>query len=217
MRLHYELIIFLTSALNLIKSNIVEDYDEEKLIACHDILNQKIINDKRQINSVGYGAKKYIGQENVLKKVYSDMIFKCYSTIDKEHIEKIIKNSVYLAPDYESEGGNKLLEFMKVDFSEYNNLNPNEFYVSPSNLSLYNKFQIIEPKYKEIIKKINERLKNEFHFLGFSLNAIPKKVKLFIFLAFFTIIIVFVLKLLVNLMNTSKKAAPPSKKKNKFN
>lgn len=217
MRMFYQLNILLSSIIILITSNIVQEYDEEKLIACHDILNRKIINDKRQINSVGYGAKKYIGQENVLKKLYSDMIVKCYSTIDKENIEKIIKNSVYLSPDYESEVGEKLLEFMKVDFAEYNNLNPNEFYVSPSNNSLYTKFQVIEPKYKEIIKKINERLKNEFHFLGFSLNAVPKKVKLFIFLAFFTIIIAFVLKLLINLMNTSKKAAPPSKKKNKYN
>lgn len=65
------------------------------------------------------------------------MIVKCYSTIDKENIEKIIKNSVYLSPDYESEVGEKLLEFMKVDFAEYNNLNPNEFYVSPSNNSIH--------------------------------------------------------------------------------
>jgi len=216
MRLHYQLFIFLYSiVINFTSSNIVHEYDEEKLIACHDILNQKNINDKRQINSVGYGAKKYIGQENVLKKVYSDMVEKCYSTIDKENIEKIIKHSVYLSPDYESLEGEKLLEFMKVDFSEYNNLNPNEFYVSQSNSALYTKFQVIEPKYKEIRKKVNERLKNEFHFLGFSLNAIPKKVKLFIFLAFFILIVAFVLKLLIKLMNNTKKAAPPSKKKNK--
>lgn len=67
MRLFYQINIFLSSIIILITSNIVQEYDEEKLIACHD-MNRKVINDKRQINSVGYGAKKYIGQENVLKK-----------------------------------------------------------------------------------------------------------------------------------------------------
>ena len=47
-------------------------YNKDKLLACMDILNQKINKDQRTINSTAQTAKNYIGQDSVIKKILSD-------------------------------------------------------------------------------------------------------------------------------------------------
>lgn len=193
------------------------NYNKDKLLACMDILNQKINKDQRTINSSAQTAKNYIGQDAVIKRILSDMVNKCYKSITDESVLEIFNNGVFMDPNYESKIGETLLSFMYVDYSDYNSLNPNEFNIPSNELSLYNAYQTVSNEYKQNQKIQQDKIKNEFHLLGFSLGAIPLKVKALFGLCFFGLLMLAILKLLTNVMKSDKntKAAAASKKKNK--
>ena len=192
-------------------------YNKDKLLACMEILNQKINKDQRTINSTAQTAKNYIGQDAVIKKIISDMVNKCYNSITDESVIEIFNDGVFMDPNYETEIGELLLSFMYVDYSNYNSLNPNEFNIASNELLLYNAYQSISNEYKQNQKILQDKIKNEFHLLGFSLGAIPLKVKALFGLIFFAVLMLAILKLLTNVMKSDKntKAAASSKKKNK--
>lgn len=192
-------------------------YNKDKLLACMEILNQKINKDQRTINSTAQTAKNYIGQDAVIKKIISDMVNKCYNSITDESVIEIFKDGVFMDPNYETEIGELLLSFMYVDYSNYNSLNPNEFNIASNELLLYNAYQNVSSEYKQNQKILQDKIKNEFHLLGFSLGAIPLKVKALFGLIFFAVLMLAILKLLTNVMKSDKntKAAASSKKKNK--
>ena len=192
-------------------------YNKDKLLACMEILNQKINKDQRTINSTAQTAKNYIGQDAVIKKIISDMVNKCYNSITDESVIEIFNDGVFMDPNYETEIGELLLSFMYVDYSNYNSLNPNEFNIASNELLLYNAYQNVSSEYKQNQKILQDKIKNEFHLLGFSLGAIPLKVKALFGLIFFAVLMLAILKLLTNVMKSDKntKAAASSKKKNK--
>jgi hypothetical protein len=191
-------------------------YNKDKLLACMEILNQKINKDQRTINSTAQTAKNYIGQDAVIKKILSDMVNKCYNSISNESVLEIFKDGVFMDPQFESELGETLLSVMYVDYSDYNSLNPNEFNIPKAELSLYTTYQNISNEYKQNQKISQDKIKNEFHLLGFSLGAIPLKVKALFGLCFFAVLMVAILKLLTNVMKNDKNTKAAISKKNKI-
>ena len=168
-------------------------YNKDKLLACMEILNQKINKDQRTINSTAQTAKNYIGQDAVIKKIISDMVNKCYNSITDESVIEIFNDGVFMDPNYETEIGELLLSFMYVDYSNYNSLNPNEFNIASNELLLYNAYQNVSSEYKQNQKILQDKIKNEVHLLGFSLGAIPLKVKALFGLIFFAVLMLAIL------------------------
>ncbi len=208
-----KVLLSLICFLNLLLTQAKQAYDKTKLLACNDLLTHKFQTNK-VIDYTAQTAKNYIGHEKVVKKIYSDFIFSCYNSISKEHAELIFLNDSYLDPIYTEETMAFLLDYIPSDVSIYNSLNPNEFYIQNEELSLYNAYEKAVEDYKEELRVQQSRIKKEFHLLGFSLNSIPLKVKVFASMILFGLFILFVIKLLSDLKKneSSQKAA---KKKDK--
>lgn len=184
--------------------------EKDKILACIEILSNKIKKDGRILESTSQMLAGKVDSEIVSQKITGDMLNKCYYSIDESSVATVFSNGVFMEPEFDED----LLAFGEVDYSSYKLLNPNEFQLTPETQILFMKLEQAKTEYISETKNRNERIKNEFHLFGYSIKQLQGK---FGFLL--AVIVIFsllgaIFYFLTQVMDSEKKTKA-AKKKNK--
>lgn len=187
----------------------MDQYEKDKLLACTELTSYKLRAHAQLIQDVIQMLDGKVNPEIITQKITSDILNKCYYSIDQASVKNIFDDGIFMEPDFSEE----ITNFGDVDYSTYKLLAPNEFSITPETNLLFMKIEKAREDYIVENKLRLEQNKNDFRIFGYSIKSIPVGINVFITIAIISAIMGSLLYLLKELTKDKKKVGKKRKEK----